>query len=144
MHPSNLQLKRYFLTRFDFSANPEYDPAADLELAFEDLVVSSEKAPLNGDVRRDWEVTLALQYSAAKGKNIPYLLSAEIVGIFSVCDKVDDEAVEFYVDTNATSVLYSTLREIVITMTAKGPFHPLLLPTVSFYEPVDEETEDEE
>lgn len=135
MHPSNLQIKNYFLTHLDFSANQDFDPESSMDLAFDDIEIGFEKNPLNEGARREWEVTLSVQCNPARGKNIPYAFAAQIVGFFEVSNKVEDEAIEFYLDTNATSVLYSTLRELISTVTAKGPFTPLLLPTVSFYDP---------
>ena len=134
MHASNLQIHHYFLSGFTYSVNPNFDPARDVDIKWSDISVNFEKKPLNEQKKRDWQVDLRVAFSPSATGNSPYTFSAEMVGFFTVSDKVRDDKVEFYIETNATSVLYSTLRYIVCTITAKGPFRPLLLPTVSFYE----------
>ena len=134
MHASNLQLDHYFLSGFNYSVNPDFDPEKAVEIKLADISVDYEKNPLNEETKREWMVELTVGFSPSTSGNSPYAFSAEVVGFFSVSDKVNDENVEFYIETNATSVLYSTLREIVCTITAKGPYRPLLLPTVCFYE----------
>ncbi|MFW5996900.1 MAG: protein-export chaperone SecB [Lentisphaeria bacterium] len=141
MQPSNLQLKSYFLTHLDFSANPDFDLDAQAETSSHDIEVDYEKKLVDQEKGREWEVHLSLNCNPPANKNIPYTFTADIVGIFEVSEKVSQEFVYLYINTNATSVLYSTLREIICSTTAKGPFAPLILPTVSFYEPDNEPVE---
>ena len=134
MHASNLQLNQYFLSGLNYSVNPDFDPELDVNIKLTDISVDYETVPLNQETNREWQVELKVGFSPSVESNSPYAFSAEIVGFFSVSEKVRDDKVVFYIETNATSVLYSTLREIVYTITAKGPFRALLLPTVCFYE----------
>lgn len=133
MHASNLQLSRYFLTAFNYSANSDFDLDKNPVFSFSDISVKHEQLLLNKEDLRNWQVTLKVEYHPSADNNAPYNFSAELVGLFRVSKNVEDDKINFYVKTNATSVLYSTLREIVYSMTAKGPYLALLLPTVSFY-----------
>jgi len=134
IHASNIQLKRYFLSSFNYSVNPNFDPKKEMNLKFADVSVDYDAQPLNQETQREWQVNLKAGFSPSAESNAPYSFSAQIVGLFSVSNKVDKEKISSLITANATSVLYSTLREIVHTITAKGPYFPLLLPTVCFYE----------
>ena len=59
----------------------------------------------------------------------------EIVGLFQVAADYPADKVPWMVETNATSVLYGTAREMLRSVMTTGPYPPLLLPTGSFYEP---------
>jgi preprotein translocase subunit SecB len=134
IHASKIQLSRYFLSSFNYSVNPNFDPKKEVNLKFTDVSVDYDAQPLNQETQREWQIDLKVGFSPSTGSNAPYSLSAQIVGLFYVNEKVGKEKIASFVETNATSVLYSTLREIVHTITAKGPYFPLLLPTVCFYE----------
>jgi len=134
MHAAQLQLKHYFLSAFNYSVNPEFDPEKNISLNFKDISVDYEVQPLNEETQHEWQVGLKVGFSPSVKGNAPYSFSGEIVGFFSVSKNAAKERASFYIETNATSVLYSTLREIVCTITAKGPYRALLLPTVCFYE----------
>ncbi len=134
MNASMIQMNQYFLSRLNYSVNPDFDPDKELNLNFPDVSVEHDANPLNEESLREWQVGLKVGFSPSEESNAPYSFSAEIVGLFSVSDTVLPEKIAPLVQTNATSVLYSTLREIVHTITSKGPYFPLLLPTVCFYE----------
>jgi hypothetical protein len=93
-------------------------------------------APLcnNDETLKEWQVDLKVGFAPSGDSNAPYSFSAEIVGLFVVIDDMPKEEVHAFVNANATSVLYSTLREIVHTITSKGPYFPLLLPTPCFHQ----------
>jgi preprotein translocase subunit SecB len=133
MQASKIQLKQYFLSSFNYSVNPEFDPNKKLNMKFTDISVNHDAQPLNQETLLEWQVNLKAGFSPSAESNAPYSFSAQIVGFFSVNDKVAKEKITGLVETNATSVLYSTLREIIHTITAKGPYFPMLLPTVCFY-----------
>lgn len=134
MHASNIQMVEYFLTDFNYSTNPDYEETKDAQIKLGDFVVNNDINKLDSEDEEGWVVELKLEFMPPAENNVPYSCAANIVGFFRVHPKVPANKVETYIETNATSVLYSTLREIVSTMTAKGPYPQLLLPTVSFYE----------
>jgi preprotein translocase subunit SecB len=42
---------------------------------------------------------------------------------------------ETLVEYNGPAVLYGSIRELVMQVTSRGPFPPIVLPTVSFVNP---------
>ena len=65
--------------------------------------------------------------------NAPYSFRAEAVGFFSVVESYPEDRAEWLVKTNASSVLYSVVREALRNAMATGPWKPIILPAVSFY-----------
>lgn len=134
MLASKIQLKQYFLNSFNYSVNPEFDPEQQVKIKFPDISEQHSIQPLSAETLTEWQVDLRVGVAPTGDSNAPYSFAAHIVGLFSVSDTIDKEKIPSLVEINATSVLYSTLREIVHTITAKGPYFPLLLPTLCFHE----------
>lgn len=134
MKTATLQLRFYFVTELNVSANREHAPGKPISLTDDDIFLKTDFKPTSTDGRR-WEVTLRIQQQAGPATNPPYYFTIELVGAFDVDAAYPANKVEWMVRTNATSVLYSTAREILRNAMAQGPFCPLLLPTVSFYTP---------
>ena len=131
---SNLQLEHYFITGLNYSVNPDFDPEKPVIFEFPDVATEYEKQPLNSESRKEWQVELKVEFLPPSERNVPYSFSASIIGFFSVGPKISEEKLESFVEINGASMLYSTLREIIYTLTAKGPFKALLLPTLCFQE----------
>jgi preprotein translocase subunit SecB len=134
MKNSPLQLKRYFVTELSLTANKEFDPKRETKLGRESIIVTPSLLPDTSDARQ-WQVTLRIQQQPGAGANPPYFCALEIVGFFRLQDDYPEENIEWMVQTNGTSVLFSAAREILRGATALGPYPPILLPTVSFYGP---------
>lgn len=134
MKSAALQLNYYFVTELSVTANREHDPKKPVTLTDENLVVTPDILPDQNDPRR-WQVTLRIQQQAGPDVNAPYFFTVELTGFFSVASNFPEDKAEWMVRTNATSVLYSTAREVLRSAMSQGPFCPLLLPTVSFYTP---------
>ena len=82
---------------------------------------------------RHWQVTLKVFYQSKNSVNAPYSFRAEAVGFFSVVESYSEDRAEWLVKTNASSVLYSVVREALRNAMATGPWKPIILPAVSFY-----------
>jgi preprotein translocase subunit SecB len=134
MKTSSLQLNCYFVTELNVSANRQHDPKAPITLSADNLTVKPDILAQNDDPRR-WQVTLRIHQQGRPSTNSPYFFTIELVGMFSVAANYPEKQVESLVRTNASSVLYSTAREVLRSAMAQGPFFPLLLPTLSFYTP---------
>ena len=134
MISATLQLKYYFVAELSVIANRDHDRTKPIALTDENLVVVPTFIPDTKDSRL-WQVTLRVQQQAGPAANAPYFFTAELTGFFSVAPDYPDNKVEWMVRTNATSVLYSTAREVLRSAMSQGPYCPLLLPTVSFYTP---------
>jgi len=134
MKPAALQLSYYFVTELSVTANRQHDAGKPVTLTDENLVVKQDFLREKNGPRR-WQVTLRIQQQGGPSTNPPYFFTIELVGFFSVAANYPEEKAESMVRTNATSVLYSTAREVLRGAMSQGPFCPLLLPTVSFYTP---------
>ncbi len=134
MQTAPLQLSRYFVSELTVSANRQHDPKKPITLTADNLQVTPDFLAAKDDPRQ-WQVTLRIQQQGGPVTNPPYFFTVEMVGFFSVAASYPDDKVEWMVRTNASSVLYSTAREILRGAMSQGPFCPLLLPTVSFYTP---------
>ena len=134
MKNSPLQLRRYFVTELSLTANKEFDPKKEIKLGVESLVVAPALLADASDPRQ-WQVTLRIQQQPSPEANAPYFSTLEIVGFFRLQDDYPAEKIEWMVQTNATSVLYSAAREILRAAMAQGPYPPVILPTLSFYSP---------
>jgi len=140
MQASKIQLDHYFLSGLNYSVNQDFDPGVEVRIKLSDITEEHDIQPLDDSAPGDWQVALKVAFSPSEDSNAPYSFSAEIVGLFSVHESIAVDKVYAFVNANATSVLYSTLREIVYTITAKGPYFPLLLPTLCFYERKEDES----
>lgn len=134
MKLSPLELQNYFVTALSLTANRNFDgqksPAACIShLLVEPFLKADENDP------RHWQVTLKVTYRPGPDVNAPYHFSVEIVGLFNVSAEYGADKIQWLVETNATSVLFGTVREILRSVMTTGPYPPLLLPTGSFYEP---------
>jgi preprotein translocase subunit SecB len=134
MRTSPLQLSSYFVTEFSLTTNRRFDAQKSVRLHVDDLTaepacMKSKKSP------GEWQVTLQIRQKLAPNANTPYSFALEMVGFFRVHEKYPAERVEMLVRTNAPSVLFGMAREVIRGATCLGPFGPILLPTVSFYEP---------
>jgi preprotein translocase subunit SecB len=134
MKSSALQLNYYFVTELNVTANRQHDPKQPIMLSDENLVVKLDVMVQKDDARR-WQATLRIQQQGGPVTNPPYFFTVELVGMFSVAAKYPLDKAEWMVRTNASSVLYSTAREVLRSAMSQGPYCPLLLPTVSFYTP---------
>ena len=134
MKTSPLQLNCYFVAELNVTANRQHAPKAPITLSAENLTVKPDFMAQKDDPQR-WQVTLRIQQQGGPSTNSPYFFTIELVGMFSVAANYPEKQVEWLVRTNASSVLYSTAREVLRNAMAQGPFCPLLLPTLSFYTP---------
>lgn len=134
MKPSPILLTDYFLTELMFSASPQFNPKKEAPISFEDFQITFV-ATCNPEDKRDWNISLKLKYQPAAEANTPYRFVTEIVGYFKVHDEFSEASIERLVKTNGPSILFGVLREVIRDTTARGPYSPVLLPSVSFYEP---------
>ena len=131
-HLSPIDCITYFVTELRFSANSLFNPEKPTDLVFEDLLVESDmvEPQKEGD---NWLVSLKIAQDVPAEKNAMYSFSLDIVGFFSVLDTFPADRKKQIVQTNGSSILYGAAREILRDMSAKGPYEPILLPTVSFF-----------
>lgn len=134
MKPSALQLRHYIVTELSLSANRSFDPEKKVHLGLRDVVAEPEcrADKKNG---REWQIVLRVKHSQSAESNSPYFFMIEMVGFFAVGKSVPDEKVADFAEVNGSSVLYSTAREVLRGAMAIGPYLPILLPAVCFFDP---------
>ncbi len=128
-----LQLNQYFFPRISCETNPNFkDPIPKGKNKLE-VKVQSNNAP-NKDNIRDWRVILDIQVFS-NDKSAPYKLDLQVTGFFEVDPRYPEDKISELIRITGVSILYSGAREFVLGITSRGPWGPLLLPTLSFIEP---------
>lgn len=80
-----------------------------------------------------WHVRLSVDFRAAEQKPISYEGHIDCEGYFTVADEaLSEQKQRKLVAVNAATILYSTAREVVATITARSRNGKFLLPSVSF------------
>lgn len=67
-----------------------------------------------------------------KKDEIPYTFDLQLIGYFSVPEVEPFFGMDVWVHRSAVMILYSTAREVIASVTGRGPFPALILPTLTF------------
>ena len=120
------------------------------ELFYDQLVVTARHgaAPAKepeGNLRTDarfshstdddrlWRVELEVGLGADAGSPPPkYEVAVHAVGVFRIHPEFPEEAIPKLVGITGTSIVYTSVRDFLMTITSRGPWGVLLLPTTSF------------
>ena len=143
MKPAQISLIEYFATDLVLGTNHAFAPDKPVQFDNKDLHVDvsvrqNDKAPRDGN---RWQVTIEIRHQPAPGVNFPYSYRVVLVGQFGISATVKPDDEERWVKVQGSSVLYGMAREIVRALTGRGPYRPVILPTLSFYEQKPSETE---
>lgn len=139
-HLSLLRCTQYFVTDLSCSSNSEHNPDKPVEVEFKDLVVESASEDLSTEEHPNrWAISLDIRQNVPTEKNAPYNFAIELVGDFEVHPDVPKEAVQRLVEVNGSSLLFTAARQILLDVMHRGPFTPMILPTVSFVDPAPSE-----
>lgn len=138
MKPSPLELLNYLAYETSCSANASFDPDKPVTpgKGQPEIGVSAarQKKP-EGFEGNLWAIEMRISQKL-EGQNFPYAVKVALVGMFAYRDgTATPEAEEKFVRVNGSSMLYGAAREIVRSMTSRGPWEQLFLPSLSFYEP---------
>ena len=88
---------------------------------------------------------MTISQKLKEGQNFPYKFDLSLIGFFACNDGFSSPAdEEHFVRVNGSSMLYGAARELVRSLTARGPWGELFLPSISFYDkatkPIEEAT----
>jgi len=125
-----LQLETYYFTKVAVSADPCYEPQEGIAPAI--TIDTDVGMGQHSDDPRRWMVTLGLHAKSPDEKPIPYKVDLEVVGFFRVEPEVEEEKYPLLVQANGAAILYSAAREYLLTITGRGPWPPIALPTTNF------------
>jgi preprotein translocase subunit SecB len=129
MYPSPLILDRHFFTKVEIDSHVDGNASAinllncQLELGRAD------------DNQRLFQLTLKLKIDSPPDKKAFYTGEIHAVGIFRVIDSYPQEKAAEIVESYGASVLFAAMRELVLNITSRGPWTPLVLSTFSFVKP---------
>lgn len=137
MQASSLQLDNSAITRLKVEANKSFpkDRAKDRFANFSDAgLESTVEFGSDADNLRRFFVKLDMRMLGTEEHPTPYIVDVEIIGIF-VCTGSDPSSDEKLAEINGPAVLYGSIRELVMQITSRGPYPPLIMPTVNFIPP---------
>lgn len=141
MIASPLRLEWYFIKELRVAWQPEFDPSESSAVSVSDLSVEVVPSQNQEDpFKWAFEVSIALEDNT--GKRFPYVFHIALAGFFEIskvyAEKNPDGA-ELLAIVNGPAVLYSAAREHITTLTSRGPYPEVILPTVTFL-PIDEKS----
>src|SRR5713101_1626253 len=134
MKAAQIQLTNYFVSELQFVANRDFKPDLPSTVTTDDLQVAHQASAI-AENKRQWQITLRVALNASPESNSPYSFLLEMVGFIEVAESLSDDRIERFAQINGTSLIFAAAREIIKAATSRGPFKPLLLPTVTFWEP---------
>lgn len=131
MNIAPLVLKHSFITEFHLVTRQDYDPKKGHKYNMKNLqsdvkYLTSKKHP------GVWQVPLNLKYKPQPGENVPYGFTIIIVGFFEIRSGWTKSRRESLIRINAPAVLYGAARELIAILSGRGPWDPILLPSVNF------------
>lgn len=135
MRAAQISLTNYFVSELQFAANAGFDPGAMTPVEINDLQVVHDIVPKTED-KRSWQVKLRVALNAPAERNMPCTFLVEIIGFVHVAESVSEDHIERLATINGLALVFSAAREVVRAVTARGPFKSVLLPTVTFWEPL--------
>ncbi|MBC7192802.1 hypothetical protein [Marinobacter sp.] len=141
MKLASMQLKHYHYTRLLLEANDSADisdsdmrnsPYREPEAGkLKTSIVLGEPDALEEGAERFFLLTLGLEYSEP---DFPYHFAVELDGIFVPDEQeVESEDAKNRLVVNAASILYSSVRDQLLTLSARHKYGPMMLPSVDFH-----------
>lgn len=131
MPTSPLQLKHYFFPQIFVEAVKEYGAQTEnKEVVLEPIVQTGLQKNKNDPA--EFGVSLRISLEPSEGRITPYKIKLHVVGSFAVSDTVPKAYREQVAATNGSQILYGAARDLLVTLTARGPWRPLFLPAIVF------------
>lgn len=122
-----LQLDIYFFDSLSIRVNPK--GSLNYHLTEAQLDIDAEYC-LNTEDPTKHKVILTVRNRPEDPSSATYLFSATVIGIFTISNPSDQNSLPHVVVTGS-SMLFGAIREMLLTLTGRGPFPNLILPTVS-------------
>lgn len=124
-----IHIDSYFFRRIHFEAHP---------IGFSD---DSENNPFDIEVKTSVETTetgkspyglrLLVETTHEKASKA-YDFAVEVFGVFSFDQSIDEKHRSGVLYTYGANILYGSIRELLVSLSLKGPFKTVMLPTVTF------------
>ena len=116
-----------------FDPEKPFDSAIAEQLSV-NATITQQKAPDNFP-GHSWSVDISISQAVKEGQNFPYIFKVSLIGFFACRDGFPSPAdEEQFVRVNGSSMLYGAARELVRSLTGRGPWGEIFLPSISFYD----------
>ncbi len=122
-----LELKKYFFPFVQVAADAEYEPSSQKVSPHFEVRTTVKHDEENGIYQVALEI---IAEPEDEDSRIPYSIRLITVGLFTVDENFPDR--EKLLKVTGASLLYSAAREFIITVTSRGPWPQVILPTRSF------------
>jgi len=83
-------------------------------------------------------VVLRLKISSPPKEEACYTGEIHAVGLFHVMNGWPAEKIQLLVSANGAALLYGAIRELLLNLTARGPWPEVLLNSMTFTQPKDQ------
>lgn len=139
MKAAKLQLRHYHFNAFSLQSHE--DPAGFPDLGEREMYPTLPAGELNPVVSHyepdsedphEFVVNLKLRYQPSEDSSFPYSFLIETEGLFAIDHDGDLEERRRLVAVNGASILYSAMREHLLTLSARHRYGPVLLPCLDF------------
>ena len=135
MRPSPLQLDSYYVTELHFAEQDHGSPESESNLTPADLSVEVRSSVYEENpLKRAYQLVIELTDEAQK--KLPYTFRIVLVGFFEISKHYPSEQAEVMINANGPALLYSAARELLTLISGRSFFAPVLLPSVTFIQPV--------
>lgn len=124
-----LQLVDYVFPEIECRENPNCP--RDAEQIQPPEVQVTPRVAVREDDENIYRLALDISFGGEE-EQCSYIGRVKVVGIFSVSPDLGEK--ERHIFINGSSILYSSAREFVLSITSRGPSFPLMLPAVRFGE----------
>lgn len=132
MHVSPLALEVYYLKELRFKVNDKPKENSSIT-GFDDVEIDvGVDIKINNDNPLRWRCELLIKSKKDPQLNLPYTFKVKYVGFFEVSESFPSERVELLVESNAPAILYSAAREMLVSITGRGLFPAILIPSLTF------------
>jgi preprotein translocase subunit SecB len=132
MSKTPLRLEKYFFTTVTLKANPnfKYEDFKDHKMDFS--VKTNVRGGAHKIIPNKFQITLDVKTEQLDERPLPYDVSLTLVGFFEVDPTITAPSPAELVRVTGSSILYSAAREFLLSIMGRGPWEPMMLPTISF------------
>lgn len=128
-----MQLENYFVEELAFQVRQDYEPDSENppKLNPSDLEIEVRLGEIKEDTfKKMCHLTVTLKENLEKA--FPYNFTLSMVGFFQMDASCSENEVEILLKNSAPSMLFTAARELLMIVTGRARFQPLMLPTMAF------------
>ena len=134
MAKSPIAIERYYLSKLRLVLKEEFENGeAEVDLNGEagpHFGVAVETGQSENDLDL-WRVSITVN-GGEEDEGFPYSFEIGYVGFFRLAAELADDQKQLIATVNGPSILFAAAREFLAIATARTPFAPIMLPSMSF------------